>query len=173
MLTPGLALAKLMLEPVVNSTSGKFKRSSNTGKLSGNSYGINIGYMGDYFMIGLNVEKGQFEFDDNVTESNYDTFDAGGIGSYLGFHLFDRFKIWTGYQNSVLEPTSNNDVRYFGQYFTYGIGYRLFSGLMLNYQQFNNYYTQKEDDTTGKTEGLQNNIRTYGSSISLSYIIRI
>ena len=73
--------------------------------------------------------------------------------------------------NSSLEPIDNNSTRFFGQYVSLSLGYRIHNGLMLNYTEFRNQYTQIEDDDTGKTEGLTKNIRESGGNLSLSYIL--
>ena len=102
--------------------------------------------------------------------NNYKKYNGGGVGSFLGFHFFDSFKIWTGYLNSTLEPTSNRDFRYFGQHVSFGLGLRVYQGLMINAEGFRNQYTQEENDETGKTRGLDDNIKTEGQIYYLSYI---
>jgi len=167
------AQAKLMLEPSTNIYSGSFSVSNRSGSLTGKTLNLNIGYLGPYFMAGISVEKGTFEYDSDVTTDKYTTFDGGGVGTFIGFHFFDRIKLWSTYLNSSLEPVKNNDTRYFGQHFSAGIGFRIIDGLILSYQNFSNQFTQFESDITGKTEGLDNNIKTSGNIINLSYLLAI
>lgn len=132
---------------------------------------MNVGYIGDYFLAGLNFELGNFTYSDNITDDGYTHFKGGGVGTYLGFHFYDRIKIWTGYLNSSIEPKSNDDFRYYGQQVSFGIGYRVWDFVLLNYEVFRNYFTQYEDDTTGKTQGLEQNIKTEMQAISLSMFL--
>lgn len=170
----GLSLqahARFMVEPHIDNISGKFSIVSGAdGKMSGTSTGLRVGYLGQYFMVGMNFEKGHYEYDPEVTSYGHKYFNGGGIGTYLGFHFLDHFRIWTGYLNSALESTSQDDFRYFGQQVSMGVGYRITGGWMLNYLYFNNYFTQYEDDLTGKTGSLVSDIRVVGSSLSLSFI---
>lgn len=171
LLFPIYASASFIVEPSYNIYSGKFKSGDERGKLTGHVYGLNLGYLGEVFMAGITLETGKYSYDKNVTTESTSKFDGGGVGTFLGFHLWDRLKLWTGYLNSTLEPTSNKDIRYFGQHISYGLGIRLFDGLMLNLYEFKNQFTQIEDDTTGKTGGLDPKIKTYGTNLSLSYIL--
>ncbi|MDH5414594.1 MAG: hypothetical protein OEW87_10690, partial [Flavobacteriaceae bacterium] len=93
------------------------------------------------------------------------------IGTYIAFHFWDFFRIWTGYLNSTLEPKGNNNYRFFGQHISIGVGFRLYDGLMLNFQDARNQFTQLEDDITKKTSGLASNIKTEAQSIGLSYVL--
>ena len=167
----GLAQSAFMVEPGIKLYSGEFKVAERTGEFTGKVANLNLGYMDKNFMVGITLEKGDYEYDSEVTEDGYEKFDGGGVGTYIGFIFFDRIRVWTNYLNSTLEPKSNSDIRYFGQNFTYGLGYRVYDGLLINYQFFSNHFTQKEDDTTGKTEGLLSNIKTQGTSLSLSFIL--
>jgi hypothetical protein len=160
-----------MVEPGIKIYSGDFEVSERSGEFTGKVANLNLGYMNKSFMIGITLEKGDYEYDSELTENDYKKFDGGGVGTYIGFIFFDRIRLWTNYLNSTLEPKSNNDIRYFGQSFTYGLGYRIVDGLLINYQVFSNQFTQIEDDSTGKTQGLESNIRTQGNSLSLSYIL--
>jgi hypothetical protein len=171
LLSPQYALARFLFEPSFMQYTGRFDGENGRGNLSGQVFGLNTGYLGENFMIGLTVEKGQYKYDSNITSAGHENFDGGGLGSFIGFHLFDHFKIWTGYLNSSLEPTSNNDTRYFGQQVSFGIGYRVYEGLMLNLHSFSNQFTQFEDDNTGKTTGLSRNIKTEGHVLSASYLL--
>jgi hypothetical protein len=153
--------------------SGSFDSSGESGNFKGNTFGLQLGYLGDYFMAGINIEKGQYVFDKRLTSDNYTEYAGGGVGTFLGFHFLDHWKIWTGYLNTSFEPINNGAIRYFGQHVSFGLGYRLYDGLMLNYEGFRNQFTQKEDDVTGKTQGLASNIKTEGYAISLSYIFAI
>lgn len=42
---------------------------------------------------------------------------------------------------------------------------------MINIENFQNVYTQQEDDTTGLTTGLDKKIKTQGQAFFLSYIL--
>lgn len=167
---PTLSWARFLVEPSYNYYQGQFSAGENSGDLVGRVYGLNLGYLGEYFMIGFTVETGKYDYDRSVSSNNTTKFDGGGVGTFLGFHLWDRWKVWTGYLNSTLEPTNNNDTRYFGQHISYGLGYRLYKGLLINIYEFKNQFTQLEDDTTGKTTGLESNIKTSGVNFSLSYL---
>lgn len=165
------AQARFMVEPHIDNISGKFSIvAGNEGTFTGTSYGLRLGYLGDYFMAGINVEKGHFTYDSQVTSYGYQYFQGGGVGTYLGFHFLDHWRIWTGYLNSTLEAVSQKDYRYFGQQISLGLGYRITGGWMLNYLYYNNYFTQYEDDITGKTGSLANNVRVIGHALSLSFI---
>lgn len=173
-LAMGLSLqaqARFMIEPHIDNVSGKFSIvSGSEGSMSGTSTGLRVGYLGQYFMVGMNFEKGHYEYDSDVTTYGHKYFNGGGVGTFLGFHFLDHWRIWTGYLNSALESTSQDDFRYFGQQVSMGLGYRLSGGWMLNYHYFNNYFTQYEDDLTGKTGSLLSDIRVVGNSFSLSFI---
>lgn len=165
------AHALFMVEPHIDNINGTFSVvAGEEGSLNGTSTGLRVGYLGEYFMAGMNFEKGHFTYDSNITQYGHKYFTGGGVGTYLGFHFLDHWRIWTGYLNSVLEPVSNDDIRYFGQQVSLGVGYRITGGWMLNYFYYNNYFTQYEDDITGKTGSLTSDIRVVGSSISLSFI---
>jgi hypothetical protein len=151
--------------------SGSFNSPSDKdGTFKGQTASINIGYLGDSFMAGICLEKGAYTFSDDFSTNTYTQYLGGGAGSFLGFHFFDRWKIWTGYLNTLFEPTKKRSIRYFGQQVSFGIGYRLIDGLMFNIEGFKNQFTQSEDDSTGKTQSLQSNIKTQGMGVSLSYI---
>lgn len=164
------AHARFLVEPKVISYSGEFKVGQESGKYSGNGYGVSLGYFGNHFMAGINIEKTQIKTGSGFNDKGYQTFNGGGVGTFIGFYFLDSFKLWTGYLNSVLEPTSNNDYRYFGQHFSIGLGYRFYEGFMLNIEGFRNQYTQEENDVTGQTRGLDSNIKTEGTAYSISYI---
>lgn len=163
--------ARFMVEPFYKSYQGEFSRGTEDGNLSGQVYGLNLGYLGEYFMAGMSFENGQYKSDNTLTENNYEKYTGGGIGSYLGFHFLDRYKLWTGYLNSTLEPTENTDYRLFGQHVSFGLGVRVYEGLMFNIEGFRNQYTQQENDLTGKTTGLGTNIKSEGTSYFLSYFL--
>lgn len=160
-----------MVEPYYKFYNGDYETGPNTGHFSGAVYGAHVGYLGDNFMAGLTFENGEYNAGSTISETGSNRFKGGGIGTFLGFHFLDRWKIWTGYLNSALEPTNNRDKRYFGQHASVGIGYRLWEGLMFNFESFQNVYTQVEDDITGITDGLDQKIKTQGVSYSLSYIL--
>jgi len=163
--------ARFMVEPFYKIYSGEFETGNDTGKISASMYGANIGYIGKYFMAGFSVENGSLSSDSTLTSSGSKEFQGGGIGTYMGFHFLDKWKIWTGYLNSALEPNNNNDIRYFGQHVSFGLGYRVWEGLIINIEGFRNQYTQQEDDITGKTQGLDTKIKTNGASYFLSYFL--
>lgn len=173
LLLPINSYARLMLEPSLNYYQGSFEVADRSGDFHGKVAGLKIGYMGQFFMAGINLEKGQYFYDDDISTNDYEQFDGGGVGTYLAFHFFDRFRLLTSYLNSSLEPVDNNDTRYFGQHFSASLGIRIIDGLMFNFEKFSNQFTQLEDDSTGKTEGLDDNIKTQGENFSLSYIIAI
>lgn len=165
------AYALFMLEPHISNISGDFSIvSGSDGNLTGTTHGLRVGYLGQYFMCGLNMEKGHFKYDSEVSPYGNQYFTGGGFGTFIGFHFLDHWRLWTGYLNSALEPVSKDDRRYFGQQASFGLGYRVIGGWMVNYEYFNNYFTQYEDDLTGKTGSLENNIRVVGQSLSLSFI---
>ena len=166
-----LAHASFIVEPGYHYYEGRFKAGNEKGNLTGKVFGLNLGYLGEFAMAGITLEKGQYSYDNNITTNSYSHFDGGGVGTFIGFHFWDNIKLWTGYLNSTLEPTANNNIRYFGQHASFGIGYRVYDGLMLNIQGFRNQFTQIEDDVTGKTSGLDTNIKTEGHSYYLSYIL--
>lgn len=170
-LLPLNSYSRFLVEPAFKQYAGRFNGNDGRGDLTGQVLALDTGYLGENFMIGLSFEKGQFTYDENLTSSGYTKFNGGGVGSFIGFHLFDRFKVWTGYLNSSLEPTSNNETRYFGQQVSFGLGLRISDGFMANIQSYSNHFTQLEDDTTGKTSGLDKNIITKGEILSLSYIL--
>jgi hypothetical protein len=165
------AYARFLVEPAYHHYVGTFSAGTEDGDFSAKVTSLNLGYLGENILLGFTFEKGQYTFDSNVTTDAYSNFDGGGVGTFIGFNFWDRFKIWSSYLNSSLEPTANNDIRYFGQHVSFGFGYRVYEGLMLNLQSFRNQYTQKEDDVTGKTTGLDTNIKTEGYSYFLSYIL--
>ena len=166
-----LVYGRFLVEPSTLYTQGRFEGVNGRGDFNGTGFGLNLGYAGNRFFIGLNLERLELKFQDHFTNENFETFIGGGVGSFMGFQLFDRIKIWTTYLNSTLEPVSNKKIRYFGQYYAIGLGLRLIDGLMLNAQSFTNHYTQIEDDTTGKTSGLDKNLATFGQSYGLSYLL--
>ena len=160
-----------MVEPYYKLYDGNFQSGAQEGSFSGRIYGANLGYLGDYFMAGLTLENGEYISDNTLTTEGFEKYKGGGIGTYIGFHFLDSWKVWTGYLNSALEPTSNKQIRYFGQHVSFGAGYRIWQGLILNIEGFRNQYTQQEDDTTGLTSGLETNMKTEGTSYFLSYFL--
>ncbi len=164
----GQAHARFNVEPTYKRYWGTFERGDLKGSLTGESLSLNAGYLGDYFMAGVTAEMGNFHYSDTIIDQNYTVFAGGGIGTYLGFHFFDRVKLWTGYLNSTLEPKSNEDLQYFGQQISFGLGIRVWKYILLNYEVYQNYFTQIEDETTGKTEGLDTNIKEQKQSIGIS-----
>ena len=158
-----------MVEPHYNIFRGKIDDNKNENFFEGHTFGARIGYIGENLLMGVNVVSGNFNFQNEFYETKEDQFKGGGIGSFLGFHT-QHIKIWVGYLNSTLEARQNAQGRYFGQYVSYGIGVNLFSNLYLNNEYFQNYYTSYEDDETGKTEGLDKNIKTIGNYFSLSIL---
>lgn len=165
------SIAKFMIEPRVQSINGQFDVGSIDGKFTGQSMGLNLGYIGDNIMAGISLEKGDYKYDSNLSADSYKDYKGGGVGSYLAFHFWNRYRVITSYLNSTLEPEDNDSLRYFGQYASLGIGYRVWSGLLLNYEFFKNQFTQLEDDSSGKTTGLDSNIKTQGSHLYLSYVL--
>ena len=141
---------------------------TNTGTITQLSSGVYIGYIGEHFLIGINAEKGQLETDENFESNQNEHFATFGVGTFIGFHFLDSIKIWTGYLNTELEPTSTKDYRYYGQHVSYGIGYRVYKGILVNLESYTNYYTQIESDSTGQTNGLSQDIKTTATSLSLS-----
>lgn len=164
-------MAKFLVEPSYRAYSGSFDSKEDKGSFTAQTFALNLGYTGEYFLAGLWLEKGNFSFDDGLTSDNYNNYSGGGVGTFLGFHFFDRWKVWSAYQNSSIEPQDNNDLRYFGQFVSFGVGYRIYGGFIFNVEGFRNQYTQQENDTTGKTSGLDRNIKTQGTSYSISYLM--
>lgn len=163
-----LVHSKFLLEPSFKVTNGRYYTSNNKGSLTGETINLNTGYIGEYIFAGFSIEKGHYKYSEKI--ENATSFNGGGIGTFLGFHFLNRFKIWTNYLNSSLEPTNQTSRRYFGQFVSFGIGYRLFGNVVLNIESFKNQFTQIEDDKTGKTSGLSENIKTVGQSVSLSFL---
>lgn len=172
-LTSNFANAAFLVEPKYQIHNGQLKVAQTKTSYNAEGGALNLGYMGDYFLAGVSLEKSRFVFVDPFATQTGKIYDGGGVGTFIGFHLWDRIKIETTYLNSTLEPNSNSDVRYFGQYFAFGISLRLWRGLMLNMQHYENQFTQFEDDTTGKTQGLDSHIKTSGNIVGLSYFIAI
>lgn len=162
--------AKFLMEPQYYHYSSSFESDTNSGSLVGDTLGINIGYLGKYFMAGFKAEKGEYTFGKAPMSDGFTSYSGGGLGTFIGFHFLDRWKVVTGYLNTSFEPKSNDDIRYFGQQASLLIGYRVFSGFFINVMAFRNQFTQLEDDTTGKTQSLESNIKTQGNSLSLSYM---
>lgn len=173
LLTSNFAKAAFLVEPKYQIHNGQLKVAQTKTSYNAEGAALNIGYMGEYFLAGLSLEKSRFVFDDPFASLTGKIYDGGGVGTFIGFHLWDRIKIETTYLNSTLEANSNSNSRYFGQYFAFGIGLRLWRGLMLNMQYYENQYTQLEDDITGKTQGLNSHIKTAGNIVGLSYFFAI
>lgn len=167
------AQAALLLEFKAQQDSGDLSFSGTERSFISNGQGLKVGYMGHNILAGIIVDQNRTQFNESLPGQSGKIFSGGGIGTFLGFHFWDRLRIETTYLNSALEPNSNDNFRYFGQYFSYGLGFRLWKGLMLNMSQFNNQYTQSENDETGLTQGLNTNIKTSGRSLSFSYIFVI
>ena len=165
--------AALLLEPRLQVYQGSLKVGSEQSDFLGQGQGLDLGYMGEHFLFGITLEKNHYRFQESFLDRNTKSYHAGGIGTFIGYHFLDRLRIQTTYINTSLEPTTQKNFRYFGQYFAYGLGLRLSKGLMFNLIQFNNTYTQKEEDETGQTNGLVSNIRSHGQSAYLSYIFAI
>jgi hypothetical protein len=121
-------------------------------------------------MVGLNFEKGHYTYESNLTDNGYTHFSGGGVGTFIGFHFLERFRIWSGYLNSALEANSNKSQRFFGQQVEVGMGYRFWQNFLINYSYFNNYFTQEESDITGKTGSIDDVIRVVGTNITLSAV---
>jgi len=162
------AHARLLVEPHFSKSEGTYSNGSETGNITQLSSGIYIGYIGEHFLVGINAEKGQLETDSSFETNGNEHFSTFGVGTFIGFHFFDALKIWTGYLNTELEPTSTEDYRYYGQLVSYGIGYRVWKGVLISIESYTNFYTQIETDSTGKTTGLGTNIKTTGTSLSIS-----
>jgi hypothetical protein len=165
------AFAKFLLEPQWRVYSGDYKGGGTNGSLRGESSNLHVGYIGESFMAGLSFERGWLNFEEDITGTGASTFKYGGVGTFLGFHFLNRFKIYTGYTNTSLEPRNNDSFRYFGQQVNFGLGYRFWDILILNYEYMNNFYTQIEDDETGKTSSLDSNIRSDKHSYGISMIL--
>lgn len=165
------AQAKFMVEPMVGKYIGTMSVSGTETDFTADVTQVSLGYLGNYFMAGVLIENGSFHLEDNLTNIGHKYFKGGGVGTFIGFHFFDRIKFWTGYLNSTLEPISRDSFRYFGQQGIFGLGYRVQGGLMVNAQYFTNQYTQSENDDTGETNGLNPVIKSSGYLYSLSYIL--
>lgn len=159
-----------MIEPEAKYIQGEYKGSNSSAQMSGTSSTLKLGYIGKYFMAGLLLDYGALKFNDGVNDLTNKFYKGGGVGSYLGFHFGNYFKIWTSYLNSSLEPVSDDSQRLFGQQVDFGLGYRIWSKIFLNYSYSTNVYTQLEDDSTGKTTGLDSNTRVNFSSLGLSAV---
>ena len=168
----GLAHAKFMLEPYAESVNGTIRSISNEKiNFSGPNFGINIGYIGTNILVGMVTTLGEMSFASDPTGDGQKRFKSGGIGTYLGFHFKGTYKLWTEYQNTNIEPIGAESRRYFGQQVSFGLGYRIYKALLINYKYFNNFLTQVEDDSTGKTSSLNSNLRSSGHMIGLSLIL--
>ena len=165
-----IAHASFLVEPHLSSITAKFTRGDKEGDVSGEVSGLRLGYSDTNFMIGLNFEKGHYTYDSNLTDNAYSHFSGGGVGTFIGFHFFERVRIWSGYLNSALESNTNSSQRFFGQQVEIGVGYRVWQNILINYSYFNNYFTQEESDITGKTGSIDEVIRVVGSNISVSAI---
>jgi hypothetical protein len=166
-LVPSLAYADLHIEPHYSWQSGTFDDATNKGSFSADVYGIKIGYIENHFYAGLSFDIGEYSFDRNFSTYNTELYKGGGIGTYLGFY-WGSIKVWTNYINSTLEPQNMKSQRFFGEQLNFGFGFKLSGSFYLNYEIFSNQFTQLENDVTGKTNGLANNIKTNGESLSLS-----
>ena len=164
------AQAKFLVEPQYRVYQGDYKGDGIKGSLKGEGSSINLGYIGKHFMAGVSAEKGWLNFNKSLVDAGPTNFTYGGFGTFLGFHFFNRIKIYTGYMNTSIEPSNDSSFRYFGQEAYFGIGYRLWDFVLLNYDYMSNVYTQLEDDNTGKTSGLDSNFKTTKQSIGLSCI---
>lgn len=162
--------AGFLVEPAIKNISGKFSKGNTKGKLSGEVYTLKLGYSGSFFHLGFNFETGNYYYDSSLSINQNTLYKGGGLGTFLGFHFLDRIWLWTGYLNSSLEEKENNNKRYFGQQVEIGLGYRLWNGLLLTYSYYNNYFTQVENDLTGKTESIDETFKTNGNTLSLSYL---
>jgi hypothetical protein len=167
------SFAALLLEPRLILDQGSLEVASESTSYTSQGTGIDIGYMGDYFLAGITIERNTARFEDPFLGNSFNNYSQGGIGTFMGFHFYDRFRLQTTYINTSLEPSSNRSIRYFGQYFAFSLGLRIYDGLMLNVNSYNNVYTQLEDDNTGLTTGLTNNIKTRGNALYFSYIFAI
>lgn len=167
-----MAHAKFMVEPHWDKLQGTISNyQAEKVEFTGDMNGLNLGYLGRNIMAGMILQLGRMSFKKDPTGDGEKYFKAGGIGTYLGFHFRGVIKLWSEYQNTNLEPTHADDRRYFGQQVAFGLGYRIYDGILINYKYFNNYYTQKEEDETGKTSSLERNMRTYGQSFGLSFVL--
>lgn len=166
-----LAHARFLFEPQWRVYSGDYKGGGTNGSLRGETSNLHVGYIGESFMAGLSFERGWLNIEDDITDTDANTFKYGGVGTFMGFHFLNRIKIYTGYTNTSLEPRNNDDFRYFGQQVNFGLGYRFWDIFILNYEYMNNFYTQIEDDTTGKTSSLNSNIRSDKHSYGISMIL--
>lgn len=166
-----LAHARFLFEPQWRVYSGDYKGGGTNGSLRGETSNLHLGYIGESFMAGLSFERGWLNIEDDITGTGANTFKYGGVGTFMGFHFLNRIKIYTGYTNTSLEPRNNGDFRYFGQQVNFGLGYRFWDIFILNYEYMNNFYTQIEDDTTGKTSSLDSNIRSDKHSYGISMIL--
>ena len=164
------ANARFMIEPQFRVYSGDYKGNDRKGDLHGEGNAIHLGYIGDFFMAGISAEKGWLHMDGNIMGNNAQNFVYGGLGTYMGFHFMNRLKIYTGYVNTTLEPTNISTYRFFGPQINFGLGWRIFDFIILNYEYMNNVYTQEENDETGKTDGLPSNIRSTKQAYGISFL---
>ncbi len=165
-----VAFASFLVEPHFNKVSGTFERADTEGDMTGEYLGLRLAYTNKFFMIGINLEKGHYSYDSEVSATKHSHYNGGGVGTFLGFHFFDRLRIWTGYLNSVLEANGNKDQRFFGQQVEFGIGYRLWKNIFVNYSYINNFFTQEENDITGETGSIEEIIKVKSNSLSISSI---
>jgi hypothetical protein len=136
--------------------------------MQGEVLGLRLAYTNKFFMMGLNFEKGHYTYDREVSTLGHSYFNGGGVGTFLGFHFLDRIRIWTGYLNSTLESTNENNQRFFGQQVEFGVGLRVYKSIFLNLNHFNNFFTQEENDVDGKTGSIDEVIKVTGNSLSIS-----
>ena len=165
------AQALFLVEPMAKSITATIETNGRLGNMRVQLGGVKLGYLNEYFIAGIEIQKGLARMEKSPFALDYKEYNAGGIGTFLGFHFYDRYKIWTGYLNTNYEPVKYNSIRYFGQQISFGIGIRIYSGFLLSYEVFNNYFTQKENDNTGITETIGKTIRARGSSANLSYMM--
>jgi hypothetical protein len=165
-----ISYASFLVEPHFSRVDARFTRSNEKGNVTGEVSGLRVGYSDNNFMVGLNFEKGHYSYDSNLTDNGYSHFSGGGVGTFIGFHFYERIRIWSGYLNSALESNTNSSQRFFGQQVELGLGYRVWENVLINYSYFNNYFTQEENDITGKTGSIDQVIRVVGSNISISAV---
>ena len=167
---PNISEAKFLTEIMLKHYDSKIKDENGTNRFSGDAQALNLGYLNEWFTMGVALEMGNFKFKVPAFPVASQYFTGGGIGTFLGFHFFNRIKIQSTYLNKQYKSKNNEDFSYFGQSVAATLGIRIVSGLMFNIEYFNNYFTQVENHATGATESLDPIVRTYGTNFGLSYI---
>jgi len=134
--------------------------------LSGTAVGARVGFQNLGLMVGLNAKMSSFTFKHDTSGFDGKAFDVTTYGAFVGYDFPILLRLWAEY---VLAGTG--EVEDLGKYTTvsgtrFGVGYKVFPFISLNFELGNLEYTDYEPDAGGTSTDIDK-ATTYFFSISI------